>query len=293
MSLLNAYPLILPTSRFYSNFKEKWEDLKKNISINPRGNHVRFVPIIANNVNRPNAMPPTSTSSRKLLFKPFIPKHITNYTSKENVNLTQQQNDRKNENIMTINHMKTHYPTKFNMSIPNSVNLQFSQNKHDIKKPKIPTSLEDKFNMIPLKNSLPKLPLHTIWTSNSAKDFGCTLPLAKNAFRKQFPSNLNCMPQAIQSTNHVMNSEYQTQTQVQPKPSTTINNSRFLKTKYSLSTPSSRKLYPITENMNTSFFTSDIENPSPASGMNSNTLIPNSLNCVNQPFNMDSIWKNW
>lgn len=277
---------------FYLKLKERWEGLKKNISINPQGNRVRFIPIVPNNVRR-NLLPPNT--SKSLLFKPFIPKYMTICPNKDNVNTTQLQDDKENKNMMPVNSVKTpHCSTRrFNINSHKSVSLQISQKRQETQDLNTSTSSIEKFNLNSLENSLPKLPLRTIWTNdNRSKNFGSTLPLEINSFGKPFSPNLNCLPQNVQSTNYVQKSKFQNETSVLPNPMNTTNNSRYSKS-YSVSTAAqNQKLYPITENMNTSFFTSDDEKSSTA-GQNMNLLELNSLNYINQPFNMSDICKNY
>jgi len=270
--------------------KERWEDLKKNILINPQGNRVRFVPIVPNNVSR-NTLP--SNLPRNLLFKPFIPKHmINNNPSKDNIDITQFKNEKENKNTSPINHMETPlYPTRFNMNSHKSVSLQISQKQQEIQL-NTSASFVEKCNMNSLENSLPKLPLRTIWTNdNTSRDFKCTLPLKNNSLKKPFSPSLNCMSQTMENTNYVLKSKFQNKSQVLPSPLNTINNSKFLKS-YSVSTTQSQKLYPIAENTNTSFFTSDIEKSSVAC-QNISSLESNTLKYINQPFNTDNIWKDY
>lgn len=271
--------------------KERWEDFKKNVSINPQGNRVRFIPIVPNNVNRNTLL---SNSPKKLLLKPYIPKYMADCPSKDNINTMQFQSDKENKNTMPVPYMKTPiYPTRFNMNLCHkSVSLQISQ-KQEIQQLNTSTSFVEKSNMNSLENSLPKLPLRTIWTNdNRSKEFGCTLPLKNNSFRKPFSPGLNCSSQTMQSTNYEQKSTLQNKTQILPNPLNTINNSRFFKSSHSVSATPNQKLYPIAENMNTSFFTPNIEKPSTAV-QNMNSLESNSLGYINQPFNMDDIWKNY
>jgi len=191
------------THFLFLNFhlKGRWEDLKKNISINPQGNRVRFVPIVPNNSNqRVNVLPPTS--SKSLLFKPFKPKHINNYPSKENFNLF-KNSDKEYKNISPVTHMETPpYASRFNMNNQKFVDLQFSHKQQEVQHFDTSNSLVEVCNMNALENTLPKLPLRTIWTNdNSSKDFGCTLSTKIHAFKKPFSSNLNCLSITKQSTN--------------------------------------------------------------------------------------------
>lgn len=274
--------------------KERWEDLKKNISINPQGNRVRFVPIIPNNSNqRINVLPPTS--SKSMLFKPFKPDHINHCPRKENVNLTQHTNNEKEyNNFAPVTHMETPvHPSRFNVNDQKFVGLQFSQ-KQEVKKLNKPNSVVENCNMNELENSLPRLPLRTVWTNdNSLKDFGCTLPTKIHRFKKPFSSNVNYLSTSKQSTNYMMNSKFQKQSQVIPNTMSKINSSRYFKSSYSLSESLGQKLHPISENMNSSFFTMDNEKTSPVTGQNINTLEQYSSGCINQPFNMDDIWKDY
>lgn len=271
--------------------KERWEDLKKNISINPQGNRVRFVPIIPNNSNqRINVLPPNS--SKSMLFKPFKPNLINNCPRKEN-NLTQHKdNDKEYNNSTPVTHIETH-PSRFNVDSQKFVGLQFSQKHQEVKKLNTSNSVVENCNMNELENSLPRLPLRTVWTNNnSLKDFGCTLPTKIHTFKKPFSSNLNYLSTSKQSTNYVLNSKFQKQPQVIPNPMSMINSSRYFKSSYPLSASLGQKLHPIAENMNTSFFSMDNEKPSaPVTDQNINTLEQYSLGCINQPFNMDDIWK--
>ena len=199
--------------------KEKWEDLKKNISINPQGNRVRFVPTIPNNSKqRINALPPTSFKS--ISFKPFKPNHINNYSSNENVNLTQHKhNDKEYKNIVPVTPMVTSHPSRFNVNNQKFVDLQLPQKQQEVKQLNLLNSLEENFNINELENSLPRLPLRTVWTyDNSSKDFGCTLPTKLHTFKKPFSTNLNCSSTTKQNTNYIVNSKLQKQSQVIPNP---------------------------------------------------------------------------
>lgn len=270
--------------------KERWEDLKKNISINPQGNRVRFVPIIPNNNNqRINVLP--TTSSKSMLFKPFKPNQINNCPSKENVNSTQHKNNDKEYQIVApVTHMDTSvHPSRFSMNNQKFVGLQLSQKQQEVKKLNTLNSFVD---MNELENSLPKFPLRTIWTNdNSSKDFGCSLPTKPHTFKKLFPSNLNCLSNTKQSTNYMLNSKYQKQSQVIPTTTNKVNSSRYLKSSYPLSAYSGQNAHPIVDNLNTSFFSLDNEKLSAVSGQNVNALKQYSLGCTNQPFSMDDIWK--
>jgi len=273
--------------------KERWEDLKKNISINPQGNRVRFVPIIPNNNNqRINVLPPTS--SKSMLFKPFKQNLINSCPRKENVNLTQHKNnDKEYNNFTPVTQMETH-PSRFNVNNHKLVGPQFSQKRQEVKKVNTSNSVVENCNMNELENSLPRLPLHTVWTNdNSLKDFGCTLPAKIHTFKKPFSSNLNYLSTTKQSNNYNMfNSKFQKQPQVIPNPMSKINSSSYFKSSYPLSL--GQKLHPIAENMNTSFFSTDNEKSSaPITGQNINTLEQFSSGCINQPFNMDDIWKDY
>ncbi|XP_060852513.1 uncharacterized protein LOC132930589 [Rhopalosiphum padi] len=177
-------------------------------------------------------------------------------------------------------------PPRFNMNNQKLVGLQLSQKQQEVKKLNTLNSFVDKYNMNELENSLPKFPLRTIWTNdNSSKDFGCTLPTKVHTFKKPFSSNLNCLSTTKQSTNYMLNSRYQNESQVIPTITNNISTSRYFKSSYS-----GQKLHPIVENMDT-FFTVDNEKLSPVIGQNINTLEQYSLGCINQPFNMDDIWK--
>lgn len=285
-------------SFLHFQLKERWEDLKKNISINPHGNRVRFVPIIPNNSNqRINVLPPTS--SKTMLFKPFKPNHINDCPNKENVNLAQHKNnDKKYKSFSPITHMETPlHPSRFNVNNPVNkekfVGLQFSKKQQEVKKLNKSNSVVENCNMNELENSLPKLPLHTVWTNdNSSKDFGCTLPTKTHSFKKPFSPNLNYLPTTKQSTNYMLNSKFQKQSQVIPHLMNKINSSRYFKSSYPLSASLEQKLHPLAENMNKSFFTMDNEKQSPVTGQNINTLEQYS-GCINQPFNMDNIWKDY
>jgi len=274
--------------------KERWEDLKKNISINPHGNRVRFVPIIPNNSNqRINVF--QQTSSKSLLFKPFKPNHINNCPSKENVNLAQHKNnDKKYNNFAPVTHMETPLqPSRLNVNNQKFVGIKFSQKQQEVKKLNTSNSVVENCNMNELENSLPRLPLHTVWTNdNSSKDFGCTLPTKMHTFKKPFSSNLNYLSTTKQSTNYMLNSKFQKQSQVIPNPMSKINSSRYFKSSYPLSASLGQKLHPIAENTNTSYFTMDNEKPSSVTGQNINALEQYS-GCINQPFNMDNIWKDY
>lgn len=283
------YLLIICTSHFYLKLKERWEDLKKNISINPQGNRVRFIPIVPNNAKRPNVLSPTPL--RSLIFKPFTQKNITNYTSKENTNSVQQKIERGKKNMPVTNMENSHYPTRFFTNNYKSISLQ--QNQQEIKQLNSKTSFVGKCNMNALDNSLPKLPLRTIWSNdNTSKDFGCSLSLKNNASRKPVSTGLNCLSQTTQNSNYALKSTFSNKTsQVLPNLSTTFNNSRYLKSS-SVSSSSSQILYSTTENMNTSFFTADNEKSSLATDQNINVLEPNTLSCSKQPFNIEDIWGN-
>lgn len=271
--------------------KERWEDLKKNISINPQGNRVRFIPIIPNNANRPNVLPPTQL--RSLLFKPFTPKNTSNYSSKENTDLMQLNIESENKNMPVGIMENPHNPARFNTNNYKSVSLQYSHKQQEVKQFNSSASFVGKCNMNALDNSLPKSPLRTIWSNdNTSKDFGCSLSLKNNVLRKPISAELNCLSQTTQSTNYAQKSTlFSNKTsQVLPKQLTTVNNSRYLK---SLPSSSDQKLYSTTENMNTSFFTSDNEKSSSAIGQNINDSEPNILSCSKQPFKMDDIWENY
>lgn len=278
---------------FIFKLKERWEDLKKNISINPQGNRVRFVPIVPNNANRPNALPPPI--SRNLLFKPFIPKYITNCPGKENINLTQHINDKETKNMPVAHYEPTHYQPRFNMKNNKSVGLQFSRKQQEVKNLNTSTSFVDNYNMNALNNSLPKLPLRDIWKNdNSTKDFGCTLPQKNHVFKKPFAPERNYLSQTVPSTNYALNSKFQNKTsQLLPNSLNTTKSSQYFKPSYSLPVSQSQKSYPITDNSNTSFFTSETELLSSATYQNINTLEQNGYNYINQPFSMDDIWKNY
>lgn len=227
-----------------------------------------------------------------MLFKPFIPKNIANYSSKENNKLTQVKNDQENKNIMPITHLETSlHSIKIDTKSPKLISQQFFQKHHEPKSLNTSTSFIEKCNMNALENSLPKYPLRTIWTNdNSSKDFGCTLPLQNNAFKKQISSTLNCSSQTMQNTNYVLKSKIKNEIQ---DPSNLTNVSQYLQSSISLSKFTDHKLHPIPENMSTSFFTSDVDKLSSAINQNVRTLESNSLNFINHPFNMDDIWKNY
>lgn len=271
---------------FNYTLKEKWEDLKKNISINPQGNRVRFVPIVPNNVNRLNTLP--STSSRGLLFKPFIPKHITSCASKENMSLVQYKNDNENKNIMSVTPVENLlHSAKFNTK--NFIPQHFQKKEVNLN---TSTSLVEKCNMNLLENSLPKFPLRTIWTNaNNSKDFECSSSFKNKAFRKPCLSNLNCSSQTVQNTNYVLKSKFQNTIS---DPLNTVNVSQYFKSPFLISKFTDHKLHPIPENMSTSFFSTDIDNLTLATGgQNLNTLEKNSLSSSNQTLNLDNIWKNY
>lgn len=259
--------------------KGRWEDLKKNISINPQGNRVRFVPIVPNNASRLTTLP--QHSSRSMIFKPFIPKHMANNNNNnatENINYTKYNSKE--------GHVMLGTQTRFNMKNPRSVSLQVSQKQQEVKENNISTvSLVDKCNMSLLGNSLPKFPLRTIWTNNSLTDFECTLPPKSNPFRKPSSSGLDCLPQSEQRKNYTQTLKFQNKTPMLPNPLNTVNNSSYFKLPYPPSLSSSQKLYPISENMSTS----DIET-SFSTGQDLDSF------STNQPFNINNIndiWKDY
>lgn len=272
--------------------KERWEDLKKNISINPQGNRVRFIPIVPNNAKRPNVLPPLNPS-RGLLFKPFIPKHITICPNQGNMNLLKHSNDNENKKITPVQIETPCYPARFNVKDCKSVSLQISQKQHEVKK-LVSSSISsvEKCDINLSENS--KVPLRTIWTNNSLNNFECNLTSKNNAFGKPFSSSLSCLSQTIQSTSFGVKSKIQSKAPQVFPPNTKniLNNSRYIKSSYSLFTSPGHNLYPIAEN--TSFFTSETENASScAFGQITNTLEqPNPLSCIKKPFNIDDIWKN-
>lgn len=241
---------------------------------------MRFVPIVPNNANRLNTLP--QHSPRSMIFKPFIPKHMANnnnsVSSKENINYIPHNNYKENHNVMPGTQ------PRFNMINPRSVSLQVSQKQQEVKL-NTSASFVDKCNLNLMGNNLPKLPLRTIWTNNSLTDFE---PPKSNPFRKLFSSDLNCSSQTIQSINYASDLKFQNKTPILPN---TFNNSRYFKLPYSPPTSCSQKLYPIAENMSSSFFTSDIET-SFSTGQNLDLFELNSFG-INQPFNMDDIWKNY
>lgn len=280
--------------------KERWEDLKKNISINPQGNRVRFVPIVPNNVNRLNAFPPNPPKS--LLFKPFIQKHMIKCPSKENMTSTHDhKNDQENKNTLSVTHVESYfYPAKFNIKKHKSVSLQLSQHSREENILDISTSFGEKCDINVLKNSLPKLPLRTIWNNpnnhNRTNDYEYTIPSKNNLIKNSFSSSLNYLPHSVPAANHAFKSKLQNKSQVFPNPVTTVNNSRYIKSSYSVSTPPNQKLYPIPENEdpNSSFFTSvNDKTLSSNIGENINILGQNSFNCINHPFNIGDIWKDY
>lgn len=263
-------------SSFYLKLKERWEDLKKNFSINPQGNRVRFVPIIPNNSNRLDVSPPTS--SRSLFFKPFIPKHMVKCSSVENINSTQHKNDEEIQNTIPVSLCQKSpiYSTKFNKKIHKFVVPQNLPKQQNIKNPNTSTSFVDKFNMNALANSLPKLPLNTIWTNdNVSQDLRCIVPLKTNTLRKPFQSGLSCLPPTIESKNYIPKSRFQNKTQVLSNSTNILNNYRYFNSSYFLPSSSSHKSYSISKNMNTSLFASDNEKMCSASGS----------------INIDDIWK--
>lgn len=237
---------------------------------------MRFVPIVPNNVSRLNTLP--QHSSRSMIFKPFIPKHMANISnstsSKENINYILRNNYKENHNVLPSTQ------PRFNMKNPRSISLQVSHKQQEVKA-NVSASFVDKCNMNLLGNSLPKLPLHTIWTNNSLTDFE---PPKSDPFRKLFSSNLNCSSQIIQNKNDAPDFKFQNKIPISPN---TFNNSRYFKLPYS---PPGPKLYPIAENMSSSYFTSDFET-SFSTGQNLDPFEMNSFG-INQPFNMD-IWKNY
>lgn len=271
--------------------KESWEDLKKNISINPQGNRVRFIPIVPNYTNNSNVLSPL-TPSHNLLFKRFIPKHITICPSKGNNNTIKYSNDNENKSIMSVAQTETpHYPAKFNVNDCKSGSLQLSQKQHEVKKLISSTSFVEKCDMNLLKNNLYKVPLSTIWTNDNSNNFESS---KNNAFGKPFSSSISCLSQTIQGTSYGVKPKIQTKNLqiLPPNTKNTINNSRYFKSSYSLFTSPGHNLYPKAEN--TSFFTSETENASScAFGQNTNILEqPNPLSCINKSFNIDDIWKN-
>lgn len=271
---------------FNLKLKERWEDFKKSIIINPQGNRVRFVPIIPNNVNH-HKLP--SNSSRKLLIKPFIPKYMVDCPNKDIINIVQQHNDRENKNLMPATYTETPInPAIFNKNLhQKSVSLQTSQKRQEIQQLNTSTSFIDKFDMKSLENSLRKLPLSTIWTNNDnrSKEFGCTLPLKNNTFEKPYLPDLHFSSQAMQGTNYEQKSTLQNKTQVLPNPLNTINNSSYFISSNPLTTTPNQNVYPIAENMNTSFFTSNIAGQSMSTAsQNMNYLESNSSSYINETY---------
>jgi len=230
-------------------------------------------------------LPPAA--SRSLLFKPFIPKHLTNCSGKENISLTQDKNRKENKNIMPET---SFYSGRFDVQNSKFVGPQIFQKHQEMKCLNTSTSFVEKFNMNSLENSLPKFPLRTIWTNDSSlKDFGYTLPLQNNVFKKPFSSGLNCMSHTMQNTNCLLKSKFQNKTQ---DPLNSINVSQYFRSSFSHSNLVDKKLHPVVTNTNTSFFTSGSDKSSSAINKSVNTLESNSFSCINQPFNMDDIWKN-
>lgn len=277
--------------------KVRWEDLKKNISINPQGNRVRFVPIAPNNINRFNPLPP-SLPPKSSLFKPFIPKHLTNNcSSKENINSTQLKNDQENKTTLSdYSQDSSHYAAKFSIKNCKSASLQFSQYLQEKNKLNTSTSCKENSNISVLKNSSPKVPLRTIWNKdNSTEDFKCILPSKHNSIRKPFPSHINCLSQTIPITNNVVKSKILNKAHVLPNSLTTMNNSKYFKPSYLVSPSLDQKLYTIPENesTNSSFFTSDNDKLSSTIDENINILEQNSFNFINHPFNLGDIWKDY
>lgn len=219
---------------------------------------------------------------------------MINCPGKENINLTQHNNDKENKNVPHTHKETSFYQTRFNMKNIKSVSLQHLKKPQEVKNFNTSTFVE-KCNMNALEKSLPKLPLRDIWKNdNSTKDFGSELPLKKNTFKKPFFSDLNNLPQTIQSTNYALKLKFQNNaSQLLQNSLNTTNNTRYFKPSLSQPIPSSQKLYPLTESSNTSFFTSETEILSSATNQNINTLEPNSFRYINQPFNMDDIWKNY
>lgn len=283
-------------SSFLFELKVRWEDLKKNISINPQGNRVRFVPIVPNNINRFNALPPSSPP-KSLLFKRFIPKHMTNCSSKENINSTQLKNDQENKNISSdCSSDSLHYAAKFSMKNYKSASLQFSQYSQEKNKHTTSTSFTENSNMNVLKNSSPKLPLRTIWNKdNRTEDFKSILPSKNNSTRNPFSSDLNCLSQTISTTNYVVQSKLLNKAHALPNSLTTVNNPKYFKPSYLVSPTLDQKLYtiPEEESTNSSFFTSDNDKLSSTSDENINILEQNSFNFINHPFNIGDIWKDY
>lgn len=277
--------------------KVRWEDFKKNISINPEGNRVRFVPIAPNNINHFNPLPPSSPP-KSLLFKPFIPKHMTNNcSSKENIYCTEPKNDQENKSTSSdCSQNSPHYAAKFSMRNCKSASLQVSQYLQEKNKHNSSNSFTESSNMNVLKNSSPKVPLRTIWNKdNRAEDFKCFLPSNYNLIKKPFSSDLNCLSQTIPTTNYVVKSKFPNKAHVLPNSLTTINNSKYFKPSYLVSPSRDQKLYTLPEDGSTnfSFFTSDNDMLSSTIDENINILEQNSFNFINHPFNLGDIWKDY
>jgi len=250
---------------------------------NPHGNRVRFVPIAPNNANRVNSAPPPV--SKPLIFKPFIPKHITICANKENINTTKFKNVKETTNNIPITRVETpQYSSKFNMENSQHVNLTFSQKQQELQNTNASTSFFETSNYN--GNNLPTFPSATICRNdNNSTNVGYNLQSKNNAFIKPNSSDLNGSSQILQNTtNYGLQPKFQNNIQ---GPLNTANNSQF---NPSFLVP---KLPPIVENAN-NFGTSGRENAYLATNQNVNTTLePNSFNCINQTFNMDEIWKDY
>jgi len=217
-----------------------------------------------------------------LIFKPFIPKHITNCANKENIYTTQFKNVKETTNNIPITRVETpHYSSKFNVKNPQHVNLKFSQKQQELQNTNTSSFFETSDN-----NNLPRFPGTTIWSNdNNSTNVGYNLQSKNNAFIKPNSSALNGSSQILQNTtNYGRQSQFQNKIQ---DPLNTANNSQFLNSSFLVP-----KLPPIVENAN-NFGTSGNENAYLATYQNVNTLEPNSFNCINQSFNMDEIWKDY
>lgn len=256
---------------------------------------MRFVPIVPNNIKCFDALPPSSNKS--LLFKPFIPNHMTNCLNKENINLTQLKNDQENKNTSSdCPQDSTHNAAKLSMKNCKSVSLQFSQYLQEKNKLNTSISFSENSNMNVLKSSSLKLPLHTIWNKNNrTEDFKCILPSKNSSIINPFSSDLNCLSQTVPTTNYVVKSTFLNKTHVLPNSLTTMNNSKYFKSSYLVSPSLDQKLHtmPESESTNSSFFTSDNDKLSSTIGENINILEQNSFNFINHPFNLGDIWKDY
>lgn len=250
----------------------RWEDLKKNISINSQGNRVRFIPIISNNANRQNETPPNSLN--RLMFKPFIPKHMVSYTNQKNSNLTKYQTDKENQNLTVSQTEVPLHLSRCNTKNHRSVSLQISQRQQEIKNLSTSISILEKCDINAVENSLPKVPLCTIWTNDNNSNNLRHSSSSNNTFKKPFSyPNTNYLPQNVTSKNYVIKTKFQDETEVTKNSLNTINSYRYFPPSFM---SQSHKLYPSNININTSFLTSEIEKINSATDQNVNDLELNS-----------------